>query len=99
MDSSIGTTSQKKGALVRWVISASVVAASLAVTATAWASSGPLGILAQAAPSCPACPAGSGFLTGTAGYVVRWLLILALFIITAVAAFALGRSRKRAEQA
>ncbi len=84
----------------RWLVSAAAMLVSLCVTASAWASTGPLGILAQAggADTCP-CPGQSGFLTGTAGYAVRWLLIIALFVITCVAAFALGRSRKRAEQA
>lgn len=47
--------------------------------------------------TCPPCPS-QGFLTGSAGYAVRWLLVIALFVLTSILAFALGRSRKRAEQ-
>jgi hypothetical protein len=61
----------------------------------AWGASGVLGQAGQQA--CPPCPS-QGFLTGTAGYAVRWLLVLALFAGSMALAFALGRSRKRAEE-
>lgn len=99
MSSAVDETS-KRSTPVRWVVSGTVMLASLAVTASAWASAGPAGILAQAGPNvCPCPPPQPGFLTGTAGYAFRWLLVIAFFILTAVAAFALGRSRKQAEQA
>jgi len=95
---SIDSASRKKSAIFRWAVSCAAAAGALAITGSAWAASGPNGLLGQAATnSCP-CPAGTSFLTSTAGYAVRWLLIIAFFVLSAVASFALGRSRKRAEQ-
>ncbi len=92
-------TSSKISTVLRWLAAAASAGAALAVTASAWAASGPLAVLAQAGPGgCP-CPGQSGFLAGTAGYAVRWLVIIVIFVLSAVGAYALGRSRKRAEQA
>lgn len=90
---------QKSSASVRKLFRTAVSAAVL-VSAALWA--GPAAALdplvAQAGGgTCPPCPS-QGFLTGSAGYAVRWLLVIALFVLTSILAFALGRSRKRAEQ-